>query len=617
MRNRLRPWMLLMVLALVAAACTGGTGTATTTPAEPATTTAPDTTSAPATETTAAAAPDTTAAPATETTVAPSAAPASFDRATTLYTGGKQWGPPANWNPVWPDYVTGTLGLLYETLFLFNPLNDEYIPWLAESGDWTSDTEYQVTLRDGVTWSDGEPLTSEDVVTTFELLEYPSTRFSGMWESNGGSLVGVEAVDDLTVTFTFQDPLYQQWGERLYDVPILPAHIWADRTEEEVAAGANENPVGSGAYLYESHDQTRMVWVKNPDWWGQEVLDLEVAPERVVDLVNISNNVALGQVLQGDIDLNNNFLPGISTLVEGGYGLSTYYPEPPYMIPANTAWLVLNTTKPPMDDPAFRKALANSVDVSRIVNGPYGNMVEPANPTGLLPVWDEYIDQQVVDELGFSYDPDLARDMLADAGYADGDGDGFVEMPDGSPIELTLIVPNGWTDWMESIRVVSEGAQAVGINVVPEFPDFTALLDARNSGNFDMVINNDRQMGSTPWAYYDYIFSLPIDEQQVSANFGRYENEEAWALVQELDRTPKEDVEAVQRISSELQRIHLTELPLIPLWYNGAWSQANTTAWTNWPSAEGENNYLPVTWNNYWNMTGVLMLTELEPVPAG
>jgi peptide/nickel transport system substrate-binding protein len=269
-----------------------------------------------------------------------------------------------------------------------------------------------------------------------------------------------------------------------------------------------------------------------------------------------------------------------------------------------------------MDDPAFRRALANSIDVSRIVNGPYGNMVEAANPTGLLPIWDEYVDQQVVDELGFGYDPDAARSILADAGYEDSDGDGFVEMPDGSPIELSLIVPNGWTDWMESIRVVSEGAQAVGINVVPDFPDFTALLDARNSGNFDMVINNDRQMGSTPWSYYDYIFSLPIDELQVSSNFGRYENEEAWALVQELDRTPKDDTAEVQRIVSELQRIHLEELPLIPLWYNGAWSQANTTTWTNWPSAEGENDSLPVTWNNYWNMTGILMLTELEPVPA-
>ena len=274
-----------------------------------------------------------------------------------------------------------------------------------------------------------------------------------------------------------------------------------------------------------------------------------MSPRWMIDLVNSSNNVALGQVLAGEVDLNNNFLPGIATLVQGGYGLHTYFPEAPYMMPANTAWLVLNTTKPPMDDPAFRQALARSIDTSQIVNVVYGNLVQAANPTGLLPTWEDHIDQAVVDELGFSYDPDQARQILADAGYADTDGDGFVETPSGDPISLTLIVPAGWTDWMEAIRVVSEGAQAAGINVTTDFPDFPALLEARNSGNFDMVINNDRQGGSTPWLYYDYVFSLPIQETQVSSNFGRYENQEAADLVDQFDHTPKDDTaEAMQAL---------------------------------------------------------------------
>jgi peptide/nickel transport system substrate-binding protein len=186
-------------------------------------------------------------------------------------------------------------------------------------------------------------------------------------------------------------------------------------------------------------------------------------------------------------------------------------------------------------------------------------------------------------------------------------------MPDGSAIDLSIIVPNGWTDWMESIRVIAESAQAVGIKVTPDFPDYSALVDARSDGSFDMLINNDKQISNTPWTYYDYVFRLPIQDSQTTTNFGRYENEDAWALVQELDKTSTDDLAGMQAIASELQRIHLTDLPIIPLWYNGMWAQWSSAVWTNWPgSGEGANHYLPATWNQYWNMTAILMLSELE-----
>jgi peptide/nickel transport system substrate-binding protein len=70
----------------------------------------------------------------------------------------------------------------------------------------------------------------------------------------------------------------------------------------------------------------------------------------------------------------------------------------------------------------------------------------------------------------------------------------------------------------------------------------------------------------------------------------------------------------MKAIMSKLQRIFLTDMPLIPLWYNGMWSQVSNTYWTNWPaSAEGAPHYTPVSWRGYWNMTAILMLCELEP----
>jgi peptide/nickel transport system substrate-binding protein len=284
------------------------------------------------------------------------------------------------------------------------------------------------------------------------------------------------------------------------------------------------------------------------------------------------------------------------------------------MLSANTAWLVLNTTKKPMDDPAFRKALAYSIDVDKIVNGVYGQIVQAASPTGLLPAWDKFVDKSVVNQLGFSYDPARARSLLAQAGYKDTDGDKFVEGPNGSKIELNLIVPNGWTDWMESIRVVGESAKAVGIKVNTEFPEFQALVDARNKGDFDMLINNEKQLSNSPWEYYDYMFRLPVQDSQSTANFGRYENKQAWNLVQQLDKTPTDDEAAMRKVTSQLQKIQLSELPVIPLWYNGAWAQANNTVWTGWPSAkEGDSHLMPVTWRNYWELGSILMLADLKP----
>jgi peptide/nickel transport system substrate-binding protein len=541
----------------------------------------------------------------------PAASPASYPRNETLYTSGTQWGPPSNWNPImdW-QYATGTEGLVYENLFLYDPLKDEYKPWLAEKGDWTSKTVYELTLRDGLTWSDGKPLTAEDVVFTFELGKFESVPYHNLWDW----LKTAEAVDARTVKFTFSEPLYQQWGNHLYNRAIVPKHLWEGRSEKDVATGANEKPVGSGPYLYQTHSQDRMVWVKNDKWWARETLGLDVKPKYIVDIVNGSNNVALGLVLQGGLDLSNNFLPGVATLVQGGYGVQTYYPDAPYMLAANTAWLVLNTKKKPMDDPAFRKALAHAIDTPKIVSGVYGRIVSAANPTGLLPNWDKYVDKAVVDKLGFGYDPAKAKSLLTAAGYKDTNGDKLVEGPGGSKIELDLIVPNGWTDWMESIRVVADSAKAAGIKVNTKFPDYAALVDARNKGDFDMLINNEKQVSNSPWEYYDYMFRLPVQDAQSTANFGRYENKKAWDLVQQLDKTPVDDTAGMKKLTSQLQQIQLTDLPVIPLWYNGLWSQANNTVWTNWPSAKADaSHYLPATWRNYFEMGSILMLTELQP----
>ena len=536
----------------------------------------------------------------------------SYPRNETLFTSGTQWGPPSNWNPFrLGDYATGTVGLLYEPLFLYDPLTDKFEPWLAEKDEWVDDKTYQVTLRDGLTWSDGKPITAEDVAFTIDLGKLKTVPYNPLYQF----IDSVKAVDDKTTQVTFKEPRYQQWANWVYFNPIVPKHVWDGKSESDVMKGANKDPVGSGPYLYETSDQDRMVWKRNDKWWGQDKLGLSMKPKYIVDIVNTSNEAALGQVLQGDIDLSNNFLPGIASLVKGGYKLQTYYKDAPFMLAANTTWLVPNTKKAPLDDPAFRRALASAVDTDKIVNSVYSNIVEKANPTGLLPIWDKYVDKGVVDELGPTYDTSEAKGLLEQAGYRDTDGDGFVENKDGSKLALKLATPSGWTDWNEAARVITDGAKSAGIQLTAETPAAEVVQDQRESGQFDLILDNQRQMSNTPWTYYEYVFGLPVLEQQTTINFGRYENQQAWDLVNQLNATKIDDLDGMKGITTQLQRLQLTEEPVIPLWYNGLWAQYSNSVWTGWPSSDEGAQVLPTMWHGYPQMGSIKMLAELKPAP--
>jgi peptide/nickel transport system substrate-binding protein len=183
-----------------------------------------------------------------------------------------------------------------------------------------------------------------------------------------------------------------------------------------------------------------------------------------------------------------------------------------------------------------------------------------------------------------------------------------------SEIILRIIVPNGWSDWMTAIQIIADSAKDAGIKLTPAYPDFNGLVSERNSGKFDLVINNDRQIGNTPYTYYDYLFRLPVASQQTVANFSRFTaaGPRPWALTQQLNKVPSENLAKAKAIHSQLQKVILEQLPAIPLWYNGMWAQWNTSVWTNFPSAGTSRQYTPSTWNGYLNMTGIDALAKLR-----
>ncbi len=535
-------------------------------------------------------------------------------RSETIYVGGGLWSQPNNFNPTvsWAA-VTGTIGLIYETLFIYDPLKDKLEPWLAKSGEWISNDTYRVVLKSGLTWQDGKPLTAEDVKFTFDYAkEHQGLSYSPIW----GWLKEVKVVNENTVDFVFSEPHYEEWKYWLYNIAIIPKHIW--QSIDNPQSFANMKPVGSGMYKLYKTDQMRFILVRNDNWWGIKYYG-KPAPKYIVYVIVYSNNLALSMLVKGDLDWSNFFIPGVPD-VKSHYGIVTWFDKQPYHLPINTAFLFMNNQKAPLNNPEFRRAIAYAINPKEIAARAEENQVEPANPTGLIlnyPVFKKIYDADAVKKYGFTYDPAKAKEILDKLGYKDINGDGYRETPDGKPLKLTIEVPYGWTDWMEMCRVISEDLQMVGIRVDPKFPDYSKYYEDITKGQFDMAINNfGSQVYATPWQWFNWLLYpdvAPIGNATYSGNWGRYKNNRVAELLHMIN-TEKDENKKIQYYH-ELQEIFLKDLPYIPLIYNGAWFEASNQYWTNWPTEH--NPYaLPITWQNYWQMGGVKVLLNLKPVKA-
>jgi peptide/nickel transport system substrate-binding protein len=537
---------------------------------------------------------------------------AGLPREQTFYMSGNQWSPNVDLNPAknW-DYVTGLVGFVYETPFRYDPLKGTFLPWLATSGKWTTPTTYSMTIRKGVNWSDGKPMTPADVKYSFDLAKIATHPQHALWNDTG---LKSTKVSGNNVIFTFAGkPGYQQFDFYRYNVAVVPQHIFSAYKDSDIAAGNlgnTKNIVGTGPYAYKSGvgaSSETVVWQKRDGWWATKALGVKVAPTYVVDIKNGTNAAALSNLLAGNIDLFNNFAP--KSAIKGNF--KTFFNGAPYHLGANTTWLFPNTTKKPLNDPQFRRALADSINMNQILDKAYQGLVNKASPTGLLPIWDKWINQKVVKQYGFSYNVTKAKQILAAAGYKDTNGDGYVENKDGSPISLSIVCPNGWSDWMTSIQVIADSAKAVGIKITPSYPEYGTMVDDRGHGNYDLLLGNDRQYSNTPWTYYQYIYQLPISGNQTTTNYERFNDATAWNLTKALDKTPTSNVAATRATMTKLQTRFLQDLPAIPLWYNGMWSMVNTKYWTNWPSATGLQ-YTPTSWRNFFQMTSIDMLTHIR-----
>jgi len=537
-----------------------------------------------------------------------------YPRSQALITSGTQWGNIAGFNPFAGSYAAGMIGLNLETLLRYDPLHDKYINWLAKSATWTSTKHFTILVRSNVKWSNGATFKPSDVAFNLRLLRFDTSAWHNLW----ANIENISTTANKVIIVFKGTPNYVQWQNALWNIPMInPTQGSAIKSASDLTTYNPTNPIGTGPYTLDRSGfdpTTRVVWAKRTHWWAADQgLEPTMKPKYIIDLVNTSNTNSLNAVLNGVEDLNNNFLPGVDSLVKQGK-VQTYYKTAPYMLSANTAWLEPNTTVKPLNDPTFRRALAMALNPSLYAKQAEGNLVKPSNSTGLLPTWKKYVDQTAVNKYGFSHSVSAAKSLLTKAGYHQSGG--WFTNKNGSKIDLSIEVPQGWSDWENARDMIIADAAAAGIKIHTVVASQNAWISDRGTGHFDLALDNHWQISDNPWTYWNGIFHLPIlhtGTGQVNFNFERYTNQTAWELVQELDKTPLTNTSDIKQINSKLQTILMKQLPLIPLWYNGQWAQFTSQHWKNWPAAGTSRQYTPIMWGGYLQMTGIDMLSHVMP----
>ena len=374
--------------------------------------------------------------------------------------------------------------LQYATLMQPSSADFTPAPGLAESWEESADGKtWTYTLRPDLVWSDGTPLTANDVAYTFNRI------LEGRYEQrNYGNYVrnitSVEATDDRTVVMTVRAP--SPIMERLA-VYILPEHVWSGVDAKAVKSFANEPEgeplVGSGPFLVAERRTGQFIrLIANDSYYaGRPKVD-----ELVFRIYN--NPDALGQALiKGEVDFATGLTADVFSTLEGQEGITTYagdysgFNELAFNMGAATAdGKPIGDGNPHLQDQQVRLAISHAIDrqqmVDKILNG-YGT----PGSTIIPPLYTTLH----IDPGTQTYDPALANQILDDAGYAMGP-DGVRVGPDGVPMKYRLFVRTDSDSSVKSGEYFKSYLAAIGIEAEIKPVDENALFEIIGRGEFDM-----------------------------------------------------------------------------------------------------------------------------------
>lgn len=475
--------------------------------------------------------------------------------------------------------------LLYDPLVAFDE-NLEPKPHLAESWDLSDDQlTWTFKLREGVTWHDGEELTSEDVKYTYELMMESEL---GLYADFLRGISDIQCPNPLTVVINTERP---KANMLMNTAPILPKHIWETVAFEELETWENSSPVGTGPFTFAERKEGEFLRLTaNPDYFlGKPAIDELV-------FVLYANNDTMVQALktgelQGAINFNVNQLralssePNISAISAAANGFTE--------ISINSMEDEASLGNPLLLDTALRRAMEYAIDKQKIIDVAYAG--QGIAGTTIVPPDDFWHYAPKGAELR-AYNPTKAAQELEKAGYTDRDGDGIREDADGNKLSFNFMLRSDNTDEVKAGQMVSAMLKDVGIEIDIETVDDGVLIDRIYAYDFDMFI----------WGWGTDVDPTTIlrvmsTDQIDNLSDCNYSNPEYDRLLEEqatlMDKAER------QKMVWEMQKILYRDAPYIILSYDNSIQAVRTDQWTGWKQIPEDGPYFfNLTTYNYLNV---------------
>jgi peptide/nickel transport system substrate-binding protein len=465
-------------------------------------------------------------------------------------------------------YKLNIEGMFYEPLLMFNDLkaNTAY-PWLATDFAWNADgTEITFTIRDGVKFSDGSPLTPDDVAYTFQVMkDTPATNRLGL------PLAGATTVGSNQVKVTFTQPQFQNIYNIAGQTFIVKKSAYS--AAPDPSKFADPKPVGTGPYTLANFTAQGLQLKANPSYWGGN------PPVPEVDVPSYSSNdVALQQLSAGKIDYAGNFISNID---------QSFVAKDPahnkYWFPAiNVVSLEFNVKSGPaaLQDPAVRKAISMGINRQTVAQQAEQGYEAPATSSSglLLPNFQSVLPSQYANDLKPTQDADAVNSIMQGAGYAK-DSKGYWAK-NGQEVAFKIEDPTAYTDYYQASQIMSQDLKKVGFNVEPNGVDANKWYADLAAGTFDSAIHWS-STGPSPYATYDSWLDPALAQgNNASGDYGRFENADATAALAAYAKAgteadAKTAIEALAKVMSE-------QVPVAPIMYAAGWYEYNTKNYSGW-----------------------------------
>ena len=432
---------------------------------------------------------------------------------------------------------------IFETLINFGEQDTTLQPGLAKEWEASEDgLTYTLELEEGVKFHDGTDFNAEAVVKNFErwangdadTFPYYQSMFGGFKGDEGHVIESVTAEGDHTVVFTLKRPQ----APFLKNLAMTMFGIGSPEAFEADAEAFGEKPVGTGPFKFVEWKRNDSITVeKNEDYWKEGLPKLD----RVVFRSIPDNGARLNALITGDIDLADGINPSDQATISGDDNLQLF--ERPSL---NIGYLGMTVTREPFGDKLVRQAFNHAIDKQAIIDAFFEGAAEMAkNPIPpSIPAFNDSIE-------GYEYDPEKAKELLAEAGY-----------PDGFEMELwAMPVPRPYMpDGAKVAEVIQKNLADIGVTAEIVSYEWATYLEKASKGEADAFLlgwtgdNGDAD---------NFIYALLDGDNIGSNNYTYYDNDELHDILIEAQTEVDEDKR--NELYAKAQEIIHEDAPWVPL----------------------------------------------------